>query len=180
MNRWLQKQIAKINLLRVNMDHKKLKARRFDEKLAHAICKKIITEETNKSNKIINDIDIFQNQCLKISLKAFHYFLIYNVPVKYAIGYFCYNGKEFFRCDYKSISKNMINFDSSMRYHVHAWLLIEDRIIVDFTLLATIEGKMKIIVLPEPDQSNQLQYFPIILTSTPFDLLEKLGFYLAE
>ena len=67
-----------------------------------------------------------------------------------------------------------------MRYHVHAWLLIENKIIVDFTLMATSEEKLKIIVLPEPNQPNQLQYFPIILTSTPFDLLEKLVFYLAE
>lgn len=139
-----------------------------------------ILEEANAQGKSREEqVNVFCNECLKISLKAFNYFAMNKVDVQYAIGYVYHKNNCFFECDYKSIIQNMTKFDTDMKFHVHAWLVVERSILIDFTLLPTTEGRLGAIIL-RGKKIDQPQYMPVFLTTSPFDLLMKLGFYIAK
>lgn len=129
-------------------------------------------------------IDKTANQCFVITLKLFYYLHERNIEAYYTFGWVGYNDNDCFRFDLNDFDNWLKNRTViNVPIHAHAWLTLSNGDIIDMTFLPTVETLENIKSIPpfifnKPSilRKENLNHHPAILTTSPLDLLQKIGF----
>ncbi len=142
---------------------------------------RFVIEICGENFKFSSCKEILDKKCLKISLFLFYYLFKKKVFSYYTLGWVEYNHNEHYRF-------TLDDFDSAMHRsytpenHVHGWVTLKDGYIIDLTFLTTLGecGRNDSILVirdyPAILKSRKIDYHHMIVTTTPLDLLQKLGF----